>query len=151
MPRQTYLSKDFFVNASEFETKELILALPEGIDHIKFISEDDIRHTLNFIYKGHLQSDDKDNCVSVSLLPLSINQTMISLQASHANGSAFHKDVIVTNALNNFEKAIVASANGKLTEFMPLPMKDEKKRIHVSLLALVALGACIVYLLKGWF
>lgn len=150
MPRQTYLSKNFFLNASECETKQLILALPQGINNIRFVSEDDVRHTLNFKYKEVVHSDEKDNCISVSLLPLSVNQTMISLQGSHINGSAFHKDLIVNNALHNFEQAIIASSNGTLSDFIPSPLKKDKRQTSVNLLALLALGAGIIYVLKGW-
>jgi len=148
MPRQTSLSKNFFLNASEGEAKQLILALPQSIDNIRFVSEDDIRHTLNFRYKDLVHSVHRDNCISVSLLPLSVNQTMVSLHASHTNGSAFHKDLIVTNALHNFEQAIVASARGTLAEFVPSPVKKNTKQMPVSLMALVAIVAGIVYLLK---
>jgi hypothetical protein len=151
MPRQTYLSKNFFLNASERETRQLILALPEGIHNIKFVSQDDVRHTLNFMYKELVDPDAKDNCISVSLLPLNVDHTMVSLQGSHINGSAFHKDQIVTNALHNFEQAIVASANGTLTDFIPSPVKKNKRQKSLNLIVLVAIGACIAYILKGWF
>lgn len=150
MPRQTYLSKNFFLKASEHETRQFILALPQRIDNITFVSEDYVRHSLNFMYKQLINTVSRDNCISVSVLPLNADHTMVSLQGSHINGSAFRKDLIVKNAMHNFEQAIVASANGTLTDFIPSPLKKNKRQRSINVLALLAIGAGIAYILTGW-
>ncbi len=151
MPRQTYLSKEFFVNASEQETRQHVLNLPNSINNIKFVAEDNVRHNLKFVYEAISDSADSNNCISVSLLPLSTNQTMISLQGSHSNGSAFHRDIQVTNALSNFELAVDAAIKGVLTEFQPVEIKRKKSSRNVSLISAVAILAGIVYFTKGWW
>jgi hypothetical protein len=151
MPRQTYISKEFFVNASEKETKQHVLDLPNSISNIKFVAEDDIRHNLKFVYQGINNSENSNNCISVSLLPLSTNQTMISLQGSTSNGSAFHRDHHISNALTNFELAVNAAIVGALPQFQPKQIKRENSSLHISLLTGMAIIAGFVYFTKGWW
>jgi hypothetical protein len=149
MPRQTYLSKEFFVNASEQEAKARILSIPEGVNNIKFVAEDGMRHSMKFIYE-QWSGDAANNCIQVSLLPLSVNQTRVSLHGSHHDGTAFYKDVEVDNALSNFERAVQAAIQGSIHDFEPQEAKRKEQK-SINTIAIVALLAGVVYIIKQLF
>jgi hypothetical protein len=115
MPKPTFVSKEFFVDASEFEAKSKILNIPRFISNIKFVTENTMMQSLKFIYQR--SAEDRDNFIKVSLLPLNNSSTKITLQASYTNGCAFGKDNYIRSAISNFESAIRAAINNKIEDF----------------------------------
>lgn len=146
MPRQTFLSKDFFVNASEAEAKQRILELPGCISNIKFVAEDVVRHSLKFVYERPSDFPENYNYIDVSLLPLSIEQTRISLHGSYPNGNVFRNDMQVANALSNFESAVHAAVKGSMQDFEPKQIEDNTANKHLGVIAIVAAAAGLLYL-----
>src|SRR5688500_15580010 len=102
MPKQMHLSKDFFVNASEEDARHHILHLPHCISNIKFVEENPVRRSFRFVYEQPAENPDKYNYIEVSLLPLNVHQTRVTLHGSYVNGAMIQKDFKISNALCNF-------------------------------------------------
>jgi hypothetical protein len=115
MPRQNFISKEFFVNASESEIKQTVLTIPQFVGNIKFLCENTIGAAVKFIYET--PGYDLHNYVYVSLLPLNDQQTRVSLHVTYTNGQVFGKDSYISNALTNFESAIYAGLQGNLPHY----------------------------------
>jgi hypothetical protein len=150
MPRQTYLSKDFFVNASESETKQHILELPNCISSIKFVAEDSMRHTIKFLYERPADDPQNYNCIHVILLPLNVDQTKITLHGSYVHGNVFYNEAQVMNALANFESAVHAALKGSIDEFQLEQIKEGNKLKRIGIIAAIAALAGVIYLAKSW-
>ena len=145
-----HLSKDFFVNASEEETRQHILQLPASISNIKFVEENAVRRSLKFLYERPAETPEEYNYIDVSLLPLDVNQTRITLHGSYMHGNLFNKDFKVSNAINNFESAIHAIIKGSVNEYEPQQMKEKGSRSFNIILAVAGLAG-VIYLIKNWF
>lgn len=68
MTRKNFISKEFFVNATEQQTHETLFDIPQHLNNIKLVSKHTPAHTVNFLYEreeNHLHYH-----VDVSLLPL---------------------------------------------------------------------------------
>ncbi len=150
MPKQTHLSKDFFVNASEEEARQHILHLPDCVTNIKFIEENRVRRSFRFVYERPSENPEEYNYVDVSLLPLNVHQTRITLHGSSVNANLFQKDFRVNNALCNFESAIHAVVKGSISEYEPKQVKISNSRHLHIILALAGLAGAY-YLVKNFF
>ena len=150
MPKQMHLSKDFFVNASEEEARHHIMHLPQCISNIKFVEENPVRRSFRFIYERPADSPEEHNYIEVSLLPLNVNQTRVTLHGSYVNGAVFQKDFKVTNALSIFESAVHAVVKGTINEYQPKQMKMNSSRGLSIILALAGLAA-VGYFIKNFF
>lgn len=110
MPRQNFLSKDFFVEVSETEARQSLLNLSDCCSHIKFIKENALTQSLRFLYqptdsKKHFQID-------ISLLPLDNKFTQVGLHLSYTNGQALTIDAGAKTVLLLFEQAVHAALRG---------------------------------------
>jgi hypothetical protein len=150
MPKQLHLTKDFFVNAPENEARQHILELPNCINNIKFVEQNPVRHSIRFMYERPADAAEENNYIDISLLPLSVNQTRVTLHGSYINGNAFHKDIKLTNALCNVESAIHAVVKGAVNEYVPQQIKMSNSRNLNIILAAAGLAG-LVYLIKSWF
>lgn len=150
MPRQTYLSKEFFVPTSEADTRQHILSLPNNVGNIKFVAEDSVKQTMRFLFERPLDNPDNYNCINVSLLPLDVHQTKITLHGSYVHGNVFYDDAEVKNALLNFESAVQAAIRGSISDFKLQQIKSEASYKHLGIIAAVAAIAGIIYLVKSW-
>ena len=149
MSRHLHLSKEFFVNAPEQEARQFILQLPDCISNIKFVEENRVRQSMSFVYERAEETSSESNLIEVSLLPLNVYQTRITLHGSCAGQQVLQKEFKITNALSNFESAINAVVQGTINEFQPQQMKAKNPQGLRYLLALVGLG-CVIYLIKNW-
>lgn len=149
MPKQTHLSKEFFVNASEIEARQHILQLPNCIHNIKFVAEDSVKRSMKFVYERPAESPEYYNYIDVSILPLSVHQTRVRLHGSYINGNVFNKDFKIINALSNFESAVNASVQGTINEYEP-PQEKIKRSWYVGVLLILAALAGVFYLIKTW-
>lgn len=145
-----HLSKDFFVNASENVARQHILRLPDCITNIKFVEENPVRHSFRFVYEQPAQTSEAYNYIEVSLLPLNVHQTRITLHGSNINGNISHKDFRLTNALCNFESAVHAVLGGAVNEYVPQPIKMGSSLNLRIILALIGLAG-VIYFLKNLF
>jgi hypothetical protein len=133
MPRQTFLSRDSFVDATEKQTQENLYALPAYVDHIRLVEENKRIGSIRFMYDriGKKISF----YIDVTVLPLNDQYTRISLHASHLNGHAFFEDADLSCALHDFEAAIHASIKGDLSHYVPLGVKIQKKQEEFNVIA----------------
>lgn len=145
MPRQTFITKDFFVNASEKKAKQIIFSIPSFFTSIKFIEENNRLHSIRFLYEKNNGKSPAN--IDVSLLPLNEDQTKITLHVSYLNGAFFYKDEYMLNALNNFESAIYAGLTGNLTHFEPQAPKQNttQKMLRPMSIILTFIGAIILW------
>jgi hypothetical protein len=150
MPKQMRLSKDFFVNASENEARQHILQLPNCITNIKFVEENQVRRSFRFVYEQPTQTPEANNFIEVSLLPLNVHQTRITLHGFYINGNASQKDYRLTNALCNFESAVHAVVGGVVNEYVPQQINMGSSLNLRIILALIGLAGAL-YLLKHLF
>ena len=128
MPRQTFLSRESFVDATEKTTKETLYTLPEYVSNIKMLSENKLIDSVKFLYE---QAEKKpDVHITVSVLPLNDQYTRISLNASYANGHTFYEDAGLSFALHSIESSIHAALKGDLAYFNPaIPRQKEANRL----------------------
>jgi hypothetical protein len=115
MPRQSFLSRESFVKASAFRTREILLSLPFHLDHISYVTENRIIDSIRFYYQHPTKK--REYYVDVSVLPLDEQFTRLSLHGMHVNGHAFHEDAQMALALHDFESAILASLGGELVHY----------------------------------
>ena len=115
MPRQTFLTRESFVDATEQHTREALRSIPAFLASIHFVSENRPGQAYRFLYD---QKTKKVNYhIDVSVLPLNDQYTRISLHASHVNGQAFYTDADLSFALHDFESAVHAAVKGDLAQF----------------------------------
>jgi hypothetical protein len=122
MPRQNFLSKDFFVEVSESEARRSLLNLTQYSPHIKFIKENTLTHSFRFLYqpldsKKHFQID-------ISLLPLDNTFTQVGLHLAYTNGQVLTTDAGAKTVLLLFEHTVHAALRGDTTEATLNPLKE---------------------------
>ena len=124
MARKNFISKEFFVNATEQQTHETLFDIPQFVENIKLVNKYTPAHTIKFLYEG-----DESNLqyhVDVSLLPLDQQCTSVCLHITYTNGQVFTKDNNILRSLNNFESAIQYALKGSLSSYQPAPQKQNK-------------------------
>src|SRR5215216_1383950 len=149
MPKHLQLSKEFFINAPEQEARQHILHLPDCISNIKFVEENRVRQSMRFVYERLEDTAVESDYIEVSLLPLNVHQTRITLHSTNAGYAAYQKPFKTSNALSNFESAINAVVKGTINEFQPQQAKAKSPQGIRYLLALIGLG-CAVYFIRTW-
>jgi hypothetical protein len=127
MPRQNFLSKASFVDASEKQTRDTILSIPAFIPAIKLIAENKSLESIKFSYEQPARP--LKYHIDVSVLPLNDKYTRVSLHAAYANGQLFNGSGDIKIALHDFESAIQAALRGELAQFKPYepPVSHSKK------------------------
>jgi hypothetical protein len=117
MPRQNFLSKDFFVEVAESEARRSLMNIPQCSPHITFIKENPLTQALRFLYKS--ADNKKDFQIDISLLPLDNTYTQVGLHLSYTSGQALTTDAGAKTVLLLFEQAIHAALRGDVsaTEF----------------------------------
>ena len=124
MPRQTFLSRESFVDATEKQTKETLFSIPAYVSNIKLIAENPRMESYKFSYE---QTEKKLRyIIDVSILPLNDQYTRISLHASYVNGQAFYADADMAFALHDFESAMHAALKGDLAHYKPAGQKAKE-------------------------
>jgi hypothetical protein len=127
MPRQNFLSKASFVSANEQYTRDTILSLPAFIPSIRMLAEKKKVDTICFSYE---LMNGNQYFVDVSVLPLNLQYTRVSLHAAYASGQAFYEDEKLALVLHDFERAIEAALAGDLAQFKPhVPKPGNRHRL----------------------
>ncbi|HEY0580292.1 MAG TPA: hypothetical protein VGC75_06260 [Candidatus Nitrosocosmicus sp.] len=145
MPRQNYLTRESFVDATEKQIKESLLTIPAFASNIKLIAENKLTDSIRFNYE--LAPKKLEYHVNISVLPLNEKYTRISLHATYANGQAFQSNSDINIALHDFESAIHAAIKGEASTYKPYKPKDSfsKRCVHF----MVAFGSSLgLYFLK---
>ena len=122
MPRQNFLTKDFFVDVSEKEARLGLLDLTQCSQHIKFIKENTLTQSFRFLYqpvdgRKHFQVD-------ISLLPLDGNYTQVVIHLAYTNGQELCRDAGAKTVLSLFEQAVQASLRGDTASEVLNPLRE---------------------------
>ena len=146
MPRQNFLSREAFVEATEAQVKESLLSIPVFAPNIQLIQENIKLQSCRFSY--HLPQKNIEYRVEASVLPLNNQFSRISLHATHINGEAFGNDAIMAIALHDFETAIVAAIKGDTALYKPYQPKEKKSKKLLHVVAALVASAGVFFLRK---
>lgn len=126
MPRQNFLSRESFIDASEKQTKETILSIPSFVPNIRMIADNRIIESIKFSYQQPVKN--LHYHIDVSILPLNDQYTRISLHATFANGQVFYSNADMAIALHDFESAIQAALKGDTSYYKPYQPKIKRSK-----------------------
>ena len=146
MPRQNFLSRESFVEASEIQAKESLLSVPVFVPNIKLIAENEKLQLFKFRYQ--IPQKNLEYHVDVTILPLDTQYTRISLHGEHSNGEAFENDADMAMALHDFESAIEAALKGDVSNYQPYKPKERKTKNFLQFTAAFITSAGIFVLGK---
>jgi hypothetical protein len=145
MPRQNFLSRETFVDSSEQQARDSVLAVPAFVPNIELVAENKMVQSYKFTYQ-HPEKEARYN-INVSVLPLNEKYMRISFHGTHPNGQAFYSDSDMSFALHDFESAIQAALKGDTSLYKPYQprIKNTRKFLQLSLAFLTSIG---VFFLK---
>lgn len=146
MPRQNFLSREAFVEATEIQAKESLLSIPVFVPNIKLIAENTKLQSFKFRYQ--LPQKNMEYHVDVTVLPLDSQFIRISLHGEHSNGEAFDNDADMVMALHDFESAIEAALKGDVSSYQPYKPKEKKSKKFLQFTAAFVASAGIFVLKK---
>lgn len=146
MPRQNFLSRESFVEATEQQAKESVLSIPVFASNIRLLAENKMLQTFKFTYQ--LLQRHVEYHVDVTILPLDNHYTRISLHGRHYNGESFANDADMAVALHDFESAIQAAVKGDVTSYKPYQPKEKKSKKFIQLAATFMASAGVFILKK---
>lgn len=146
MPRQNFLSRESFVEATEIQAKESLLSIPVFVPNIKLIAENERLQSFKFRYQ--LPQKNLEYHVDVTILPLDTQYTRISLHGEHSNGQAFENDSDMAIALHDFESAIEAALKGDTSSYKPYNPKEKKSKKFLQFTTMFVATAGILVLRK---
>ncbi len=146
MPRQNFLSRESFVQATELQAKESLLSVPVFAPNIKLVEEN--RKLQSFKFRYQIPQKSLEYHVDVTILPLDTQYTRISLHSTHCNGQSFDNDVDMKIALSDFEAAIHAALKGDVSCYHPYKPKEKKSNKFLQNVASVVASAGIFVLGK---
>jgi hypothetical protein len=148
MPRQNFLTKDFFVHASEHQTNHALREIPGFATQISFAGENTLLQSCRFLYT---RAQAESQVISVSLLPMNDGHTHVTLHSTYANGHSFTRDPFIANALENFEAALQAALKGEGQSYVARDPKMQrgKKMIGLFMLMLSSIGMVLFWKKMG--
>ena len=144
MARQTIHTKDFFVDAPDQPLKQTILSLPGSINSIKYVGENTFAETVRFLYEG----EGTQHEVTVSLLPLTCEQTRVGLLISNGDKTSAQSGKQLMQVLDNFESAIRAALSGTPEAFQPKEPKRSSAGWFYQFALFCVASASILFLWK---
>ena len=146
MPRQNFLSRESFVDASEKQAKDSLLASPAFVPNIRFVSENKMVGSSRFSYEQVAKNI--EYFIDVSVLPLNDQFTRVCLHGTHLNGQSFNNDADMAFALHDFEAAMLAALQGDVSLYVPGEKKpgNSKKFVHIA--TAFVTSACFFFLRK---
>ena len=140
MPRQNFLSRESFVDATEKQAKDSLLSIPAFVPNIRFVSENKMVGSTRFSYEQPVKST--EYFIDVSVLPLNEQFTRVSLHGTHVNGHSFQNDTDMAIALHDFEAAMQAALKGDVSLYTPSEPKagNSKKFLHIATAFVTSIG-----------
>ena len=147
MPRQNFLSKESFVDATEKQTKDSIMSIPAFAPNIKLIAENKMIESIRFSYE--LAVKEIEYYIDVSIHPLNEKYTRVSLNGRHASGQSFHNNTDMAIALHDFESAILAALKGDVSQYKPYVPKPGNSRKMMQAAATVVASLGVFFLRKN--
>jgi hypothetical protein len=130
MPRQTFLTRETFLESSENKIKELLLSLPNYCDNITYKSENQLTGILLFEFTS--AGKKPTYFVSVSILPLNDQYTRVNFHASQADHAAFYENPDMAVALQQIVGSIQALVEGRFSYFNEPPKKAARTKTGIG-------------------
>lgn len=121
MPRQTFLTKETFFNASEQHVKQVVYSLPEVLPELTFLADNKLIEQIRFTYQA---GEKCDYVVDLSVLTVNDQYCRLSIHAAHKNGKAFVSDPEMHLVIHEIEAAVQATLKG---EVYPTPQQVKIK------------------------
>lgn len=140
MPRQNFLSRESFVDATEMQAKDSLLSIPAFVSNIRLVSENKMVGSTRFSYSQPQKN--MEYFIDVSVLPLDGQFTRVSLHGTHINGHSFQNDADMALALHDFEAAMQAALKGDASLYSPSQPKagNSKKFLHIASALVTSIG-----------
>lgn len=146
MPRQTFLSRESFVEATETQAKESLLSIPVFASNIKFVTENTVLQSFRFWYQ--FPEKELEYQVDVTILPLDSQFTRVCLHGTHSSGHAFNNDADLAVALSDFESAFQASLKGDASFYKPCTPNEKSSKGLLQAITGVAASLGLFFLRK---
>lgn len=146
MPRQNFLSRESFVDASEKQAKESLLAIPAFVPNIRFVSENKMVGSSRFSYEQSAKNI--EYVIDVSVLPLNDQFTRVCLHGTHLNGQSFNNDADMAFALHDFEAAMMAALQGDVSLYVPGEKKPNNSKKFLHMATALVTSVCFFFLRK---
>src|SRR4051794_9356875 len=146
MPRQNFLSRESFVDASEKQAKDSLLSIPAFASNIRLIAENKMIESIRFSYD--LAVKEIQYFIDVSVMPLNEKYTRISLHGRLKGGQALTSTTDLAIALHDFESAVMAALKGDVSSYKPYTPKPGNSKKLVQFAATVAASVGVFFLRK---
>lgn len=122
MPKQSFLSTEFFAIASEEEARAAVCLLPNHLPQITLLKENMLARSMRFLYE--IPDKQAQIYIDVSILLLDNLHVCVSLHGSYTDGHAIYSNFDITNALQHFEQSVQAVLKN---DFSSLEIKQSPK------------------------
>jgi hypothetical protein len=146
MPRQNFLSRESFVDASEKQAKDSLLSIPAFVPNIRFVSENKMVGSSRFSYEQSLKNI--EYFIDVTVLPLNDQFTRVCLHGTHLNGQSFNNDADMAFALHDFEAALMAALQGDVSLYVPSAKKPSNSKNFIHIATACVTSVCLFFLRK---
>ena len=146
MPRQNFLSRESFVDASEKQAKDSLLSIPAFVPNIRFVSENRMVGSSRFSYVQPVKNI--EYFIDVSVLPLNDQFTRVCLHGTHLNGQSFNNDADMAFALHDFEAALMAAIQGDVSLYTPCEKKPSNSKNFIHITTAFVTSICVFFLRK---
>lgn len=146
MPRQNFLSRESFIDATEKQAKDSLLSIPAFASNIRYVNENRMNESFRFTYEMPVKNIKYS--IDVSILPLNEKYTRISLHGRHTNGHTFNNDSDMAIALHDFESAIQAALKGDASLYKPFEPKVSNSKKIVQYTTSIAASVSLFFLRK---
>jgi hypothetical protein len=145
MPRQNFLTRESFVDATEKQAKDSLLSIPAFAPNIRLLAENKMNESLRFSYE--LPVKETQFHIDASILPLNEQYIRISLHGRYASAKSFSNDSDMAIILHDFESAIMAALKGDVSLYKPYEPKpgNSKKLMQIATGVVASVG---VFFLK---
>lgn len=124
MPRQTFLTREAFLTATDAQVKNILLSLPEVMPALSLVGENKLIEQMRFAYDA---GEKQSYFIDISVLPVNDLYTRLSLHAEYKNGKAFQTDPEMNITLHDIEIAVQSILKGEVLYF---PLEQKTKSIN---------------------
>ena len=140
MPRQNFLARASFVDATEQQAKDSLLSIPAFAPNIRLVAENKMNESYRFSYELPVRKVQYH--IDASVLPLNRDYSRISLHGRYANGQAFQHDADMDIVLRDFEAAVQAALKGDASLYKPYEPKpaSSKKLLQYTMGFVASVG-----------
>lgn len=140
MPRQSFLSTDFFVATSEENALKALAAMPEQNSQVQLVKGNNLVHTTRFSFEHSGKTF--QTYIDVSVLPLDDQYVRFCLHGFYANEKRIEDNTEIALALSCFEKLLYTVLK------IDYPVKEKKQKANSSLKNIFRLPSSFLSMLR---